>query len=205
MAADLLRRPIEAAAGPGPVMGVVTLLGGVGGVVHAALRDRSGRLHAKGVRGLRLSLARIDAMTPPEFEVAVRDLLVRDGVPARHVGRRNDQAADVIAEDPRRGRIVLQCKHTTVGGGVGAPVMYQVKGTAGPAHGARHAVVVTNGNVTREARRWGDRHGVHWVDRARLRQWAEEGRSLPEVAGLPLGRRGRVGRGLRGPGTAGAP
>lgn len=94
---------------------------------------------------------------------------------AQQVGQAGDQAADVIGQHAQRGRIVLQAKHTTVGGKVDSKVMYQVKGTAGPVHKADVAVVGTNGGFTRDAKAWGERHQVHWVDRERLRQWPEEG------------------------------
>ncbi|MBT2410712.1 restriction endonuclease [Streptomyces sp. ISL-12] len=152
-------------------------------------RDRA-RLAA-----LRLTLAELDAMDDRDFEHALRDLLVRDGWPARRVGGGGDQAADVIGDHAVRGRIVVQAKHTRVAGKVGSSVMYAVKGTAGPAHGADHAVVVTNGSFTRDAMAWGDRYGVHWVDREKLRRWAEDGSALHELLGLPARTRGaRFGR-----------
>jgi restriction system protein len=138
---------------------------------------------------LRITLAQLDAMDDRDFEFALRDLLLRDGWNARQVGRQGDQAADVIGEDRQRGRIVLQAKHTTVAGKVGSSVMYQVKGTAGPAHGANTAVVVTNGSFTRDAKTWGERHQVHWVDRDRLRQWAEHGAPLQDLLRLPTARK----------------
>lgn len=134
---------------------------------------------------LRLSLDQLDAMGDRQFEFALRDLMIRDGIRARQVGRQGDQAADVIGEDPRRGRIVVQAKHTRVGGKVGSQVMYQVKGTAGPVHRADISVVVTNGSFTRDAKTWGDRHQVHWVDRDRLRIWAEHGIALHDLLRLP--------------------
>jgi len=135
------------------------------------------------------------AMGDRQFEFALRDLMIRDGCTARQVGRQGDQAADVIAEDPRRGRIVLQAKHTTVGGKVSSHVMYQVNGTAGPVHGANFAVVVTNGSFTRDAQTWGNKHHVHWIDRDRLRLWAEHGTPLPDLLRLPApGRRRPFGR-----------
>ncbi|MFF2898617.1 restriction endonuclease [Streptomyces sp. NPDC057966] len=123
-----------------------------------------------------------------EFEFALRDLLVRDGWTARQVGQKGDQAADVIGQHTQRGRIVLQAKHTTVGGKVDSKVMYQVKGTAGPVHRADIAVVVTNGGFTRDAKEWGERHQVHWVDRERLRQWAHDGVPLHTLLRLPARR-----------------
>ncbi|WP_435848324.1 restriction endonuclease [Streptomyces decoyicus] len=108
-------------------------------------------------------------------------MLTRDGWSARKVGSQGDQAADVIGQDQQRGRIVLQAKHTKVGGKVGSGVMYQVKDTAGPIHGADIAVVVTNGAFTRDAKAWGERHQVHWVDPDRLRTWAELGTPLHDL------------------------
>jgi restriction system protein len=104
-------------------------------------------------------------------------------------GRRGDQAADVIGQDRKRGRIVVQAKHTRVAGKVGSAVMYQVKGMAGPVHGAQIAVVVTNGSVTRDTGMWGERHHVYWVDRDRLRGWAEHGTSLQDLLCLSHRRR----------------
>ncbi|MEU2389030.1 restriction endonuclease [Streptomyces sp. NPDC012461] len=133
-------------------------------------------------------LAELDALDDQAFERALRDLLVRDGWAARQVGRQGDQAADVIGRHPKRGRVVLQAKHTRTGARVGSAVMYQVNGTAGPVHRADAAVVVTNGSFTRDAKAWGERYGVYWVDRDRLRTWAEHGVPLHDLLYLP-GRR----------------
>ncbi|MFJ8669908.1 restriction endonuclease [Streptomyces sp. NPDC093600] len=165
------------------LLGLVLLAGAV-----AAWRVRQAaatrRLDRARLATLRITLADVDAMDDRRFEHALRDLLIRDGWPARRVGGGGDQAADVIGDHPQRGRIVVQAKHTRVGGKVGSSVMYAVKGTAGPAHKAHHAVVVTNGTFTRDAMAWGDRHGVHWVDREKLRRWAENGAALHELLGL---------------------
>jgi restriction system protein len=124
--------------------------------------------------------------------------MIRDGCTARRVGQQGDQAADVIAQHPCQGRIVLQAKHTTVGGKVGSHVMYQVKGTAGPVHGADIGVVVTNGSLTRDAKAWGDKHRLYWVDRERLRQWAEHGTPLNDLLRLPAAARRRPAVARRG-------
>jgi len=145
---------------------------------------RARQTRAEKLALLRITLADIDAMDDQAFEFALRDLLIRDGWSARKVGRKGDQAADVIGDHPQRGRIVVQAKHTRVGGKVGSSVMYAVKGTAGPVHKADHAVVVTNGAFTRDAMTWGDRHGVHWVDREKLQRWAESGAALHELLGV---------------------
>lgn len=164
----------------------------VAGAWRLLRRVRARRVRTRTLARLRLTLAELDAMDDVAFEFALRDLLVRDGWTARRVGRRGDEAADVIGQDRQRGRIVVQAKHTRVAGRVGSPVMYQVKGTAGPVHGAQFAVVVTNGSFTRDARAWGERHHVYWVDRDRLRNWAEHGTPLQDLLRMPCRRARRA-------------
>ncbi|MGW9067991.1 restriction endonuclease [Streptomyces yangpuensis] len=175
-----------------PLLLAAAMLAGALGAWRVASAVRGRRRDAERLAILRITLAEVDAMDDREFEYALRDLLIRDGWSARRVGGGGDQAADVISDHTHLGRIVVQAKHTRVGGKVGSSVMYAVKGTAGPAHRARHAVVVTNGAFTRDAMEWGDRHGVHWVDRDRLRRWSENGTALHELLGLSA----RVRRGL---------
>ncbi|OEJ29021.1 restriction endonuclease [Streptomyces agglomeratus] len=167
-----------------PFLLALVLLAGAVGAWRVARAVGGRRRDAERLAALQITLAEFDAMDDRQFEYTLRDLLVRDGWPARRVGGGGDQAADVIGDHQQRGRIVLQAKHTRVGGKVGSSVMYTVKGTAGPAHRADHAVVVTNGTFTRDAMAWGDLHGVHWVDRDRLRRWAENGTALHELLGL---------------------
>ncbi|MFJ6623105.1 restriction endonuclease [Kitasatospora sp. NPDC091335] len=177
-----------------PVLVAVAGLAAAGLAAWWWLRRAGEAARQQRLATFRLSLAQLDAMDDKQFEFALRDLLIRDGIPARQVGQQGDQAADVIGEDRLRGRIVVQAKHTKVGGKVGSQVMYQVKGTAGPVHHAEVAVVVTNGSFTRDAKAWGDKHAVHWVDRDALRRWAEGGVALPDLLRLPLrtARRGRL-------------
>ncbi|WP_459755789.1 restriction endonuclease [Streptomyces sennicomposti] len=167
-----------------PFLLALVLLAGAVGAWRIARTMQRRRSDAERLATLRITMAEFDAMSDRQFEYALRDLLIRDGWPARRVGGSGDQAADVISDHAHRGRIVVQAKHTRVGGKVGSSVMYAVKGTAGPAHRADHAVVVTNGTFTRDAMAWGDRHGVHWVDRDRLRRWAENGTALHELLAL---------------------
>ncbi len=143
--------------------------------------DRAAALRAAN---LSYDIAQIDAMSPAGFEHAVRDLMIRDQITARHVGQRGDQAADVIGTDRLGRTLVAQCKHTTTGGRVGARVMYEVNGTAGPAHGADLAIVVTNGGFTRDARVFATRHGIHLIDRTDLARWATNGTDLHTLLGL---------------------
>jgi restriction system protein len=167
-----------------PLLLALVLLAGAVGAWRIARTVQRRRSDAERLATLRITLAEFDVMDDRQFEHALRDLLIRDGWSARRVGGGGDQAADVIGDHTQRGRIVVQAKHTRVGGKVGSSVMYAVKGTAGPAHRADHAVVVTNGAFTRDAMAWGDRHRVHWVDRDRLRRWSENGTALHELLAL---------------------
>ncbi|WP_433259618.1 restriction endonuclease (plasmid) [Streptosporangium sp. CA-135522] len=133
---------------------------------------------------LRLSLADLDAMGAIAFEYATRDLMIRDGIKAWRVGQRGDQAADVIGRDCAGEVIVVQCKHTTTGNKVGAPVIYQVNGTASPIHGADIAVVVTNGAFTRDARQCAQAFRIHLIGREDLARWAEDGITLYQLLRL---------------------
>jgi restriction system protein len=173
------------------VLPAVAVSAGVTLAVRWARRAAAERAHAVRLASLRLTLEELDALDPTGFELAVRDLMVRDGIAARHVGQQGDQAADAIGKDATGRTFVAQCKHTTSGGRVTSRVMYEVNGTAGPAHGADIAVVVTNGTFTRDARAWGDRHHVYWIDRERLRQWAEDGVCLQRILRLPVRSRPR--------------
>ncbi|MGW7064626.1 restriction endonuclease [Streptomyces sp. NPDC054904] len=167
-----------------PFLLALVLLAGTAGGWRVARAAAGRRRDAERLAVLRITLAEFDAMDDRQFEYALRDLLVRDSWPARRVGGGGDQSADVIGDHRHRGRIVLQAKHTRVGAKVTSSVMYAVKGTAGPAHRADYAVVVTNGAFTRDAMAWGDQHGVHWVDRDNLRRWADTGTALHELLGL---------------------
>lgn len=115
-----------------PVLLALGLLAGAGVVWRFVQVARGRRREAERLAVLRITMAEFDVMDDRQFEHALRDLLIRDGWPARRVGGGGDQAADVIGNHAQRGRIVVQAKHTRVGGKVGAPVMYAVKGTAGP-------------------------------------------------------------------------
>ncbi|MFE7213499.1 restriction endonuclease [Streptomyces sp. NPDC001698] len=171
---------------------------GVWRIARAAVARRA---KAVMLARLRITLEECDAMDDRQFEYALRDLLIRDGFHARQVGRAGDQGADVIAEHRRLGRLVVHAKHTKVAARVGSHVMYQVNGTAGPVHQADIAVVVTNGHITRDAKTWGQRHHIHWVDRDRLGQWAQDGIPLHQLLRLPA-RRGRTKRAGLARGTA---
>ncbi|MFD3330208.1 restriction endonuclease [Streptomyces sp. NPDC058701] len=189
--AQAASRLLTKAAEAWPLLALICLAFAVGLACLRIRRSRRNRTDSERLARLRVTLAELDVMDDQQFEYSLRNLLIRDGWAATKVGRGGDQAADVIGVLVPLGRIVVQAKHTCVGGKVGSSVMYAVKGTAGPAHRADHAVVVTNGSFTRDAMAWGDRHGVHWVDRDRLHHWAQEGKALHELLGLSA-RRSRL-------------
>ncbi|MEU7990563.1 restriction endonuclease [Streptosporangium canum] len=145
----------------------------------AAARRRSARL-----RHLQLTLPQLDAMSPTEFERAVRDLMIRDGIAARHVGQRGDKAADVIGREHGGYVIVVQCKHTTTAAKVASRVIYEVNGTAAAAHGGDVAVVVTNGSFTRDARQIAGDFRIHPFGRDELSRWAAGEVSLQQLLKL---------------------
>lgn len=129
-----------------------------------------------------LGLPDVDGASPREFEIIVGNLLRRDGLSASLVGGGNDMAVDVVGSDQERGAVVaVQCKHTTKARKVGAPVLYQISGTAKTCYDATHQVIVTNGGFTEHARAWGrdPRHRVHLIDREALADWLH-GRSIYE-------------------------
>ncbi|MET8700053.1 restriction endonuclease [Kitasatospora sp. NPDC004723] len=129
--ATLLAKAAIAGARYWPVLVVLAATALVVAAVCWVRRRSADRARAARGAGLPLSLSGIDALDDQGFEFALRDLPVRDGWTARHVGRQGDQAADVTGRHPALGRIVLQAKHTTVGARISSPVMYQVKGAAG--------------------------------------------------------------------------
>ncbi|MCX4748088.1 restriction endonuclease [Kitasatospora sp. NBC_01287] len=131
---------------------------------------------------LRISPSRIDRLTPVQFEQFVSALLERAHCAiTRRGGRSNDMAADVLATTQDGVYLAVQCKHTQVGRKVDAPTMYEVNGTAGPEHGARVALVVTNGGFTKPALAFAERHEILTVGRDDLAKWANGTLTLADI------------------------
>ncbi|MFC8863275.1 restriction endonuclease [Streptomyces avidinii] len=126
----------------------------------------------------------IDGASPAGFEEMVRRLLERDGLQAKVVGGRGDQAVDVLAVDAAKRTLAVQCKHTTRGRRVGSEVLYRINGTAGPVYEAAQSMVVTNGFFTRDAAAWGKRHGILLIDRKALLAWAQDADHVCRVVAL---------------------
>lgn len=130
----------------------------------------------------------------------------RDGFEAEQVGGAGDDACDVRAVDAD-GRIwAVQCKHRRDGWDgkpTGVDALQQLKGTAGPVHSARVAVIITNGRFTMPALEWGARYGVRLIDRGRLERWAADRHPLWKVLdGVKPARRVPGQRRRRQPRTA---
>ncbi|MFE9804803.1 restriction endonuclease [Streptomyces goshikiensis] len=164
------------------------------------------RWEERRARGVRMPLEKIDALHHREFEFAVRDLMRRDGFEAERVGGAHDDVCDVRGVDAD-GRIwAVQCKHKRdgwEGKAISVDALQQLNGTAQPVHGARFAVLVTNGRFTLPALEWGETYGVLLIDRGRLELWAAEGRPLWKVLeGVKAARRLPGQRRQRLPGSA---
>ncbi|MBR7828693.1 restriction endonuclease [Actinospica sp. MGRD01-02] len=159
-----------------PALAYLSGLAVIGAGCVVAARRARGRIsmcsQIRRASGLTLTMLAIDEMAPRAFEEAIRDLMLRDGVSARHVGAAGDKVADVIGTDVEGAVYVAQCKHTTVGGKVGVRVIYEVNGTARPVHGADTALVVTNGTFTRDARGQAKDFAIYLIDREALHLWA---------------------------------
>lgn len=159
--------------------------------VGYAVRRVRWRGRALVARPAWLSLSQIDHLGHQQFEETVRDLLRRDGIRAHRVGGAGDRGADVIGSDAWGRRVVVQCKHTTVGGKVGDQVLQVVSGTARPIHKADLALIITNGGFTRNALKNAPDYAVLLVDRQLLGRWAAGGEPLYELLGVvdpPSGR-----------------
>lgn len=135
------------------VLGLVALLVLAGWIYRQVDQVRSEQLR---VEGLTYSLGQLDAMHHSAFEIALRDLLARDG--SRDVlrcGGRGDLGADVKGHDPLGRLWVIQCKHRRKGldgSAVGTPELQTLNGTGRPVHGGDVVVMVTNGRISGPAR-----------------------------------------------------
>jgi restriction system protein len=87
--------------------------------------------------------------------------------------------------------VVVQCKHTRKERKVGAGVIHEVNGTAGPAHQADVAVVVTNGSFTRDAQDRAARFRMALIGRQELERWTNQGAGIDEMLALGSRVRGR--------------
>ncbi|WP_329167530.1 restriction endonuclease (plasmid) [Streptomyces sp. NBC_01717] len=164
------------------VLGLLALLVLAGWLYRQVDQMRSAQLR---VEGLTYSLGQLDAMHHSAFEIAVRDLLARDGSrDALRCGGRGDLGADVKGHDPFGRLWVFQCKHRRRGldgSAVGTPELQTLNGTGRPVHGGDVVVMVTNGRISGPARDFARQQRLHLVDRRVLEQWARGARPLWEI------------------------
>ncbi|MEV0259930.1 restriction endonuclease [Streptomyces sp. NPDC050617] len=164
------------------VLGLPALCVLVGLAYRQVDRMRSARMRAAS---LTYSLGQLDAMHHSAFEVAVRDLLARDGSrDALRCGGRGDLGADVKGHDPAGRFWVLQCKHRSKGldgSAIGTPELQTLNGTGRPVHGGDVVVMVTNGKISGPARDFARQQRLHLVDRHVLDEWARGRRPLWEI------------------------
>ncbi|MGE7437408.1 restriction endonuclease [Kitasatospora sp. NPDC001175] len=128
----------------------------------------------------------IDKLSPAEFERAVLQLMVRDGLTGEVIGGRGDQAVDILAHSANGQPIAVQCKHTTIGAKVPSRVLYEVKGTSETVYGAKDSIIVTNGFFTRDALEWGTEYGIQLIDRDILIEWSKNGDHLYQLVELEI-------------------
>ncbi|GAA2687042.1 restriction endonuclease [Streptomyces lunalinharesii] len=173
---------------------ILGVAAGAGGVFWLHRRQQLAQWAQVQARALRFTLAQIDGLHYDAFEVAIRDLMIRDGCKATKQGGRGDDGCDVLGIDPQGRRWVLQCKHRKrgpEGKPVGVPELQVLNGTARQIHKADVVVMVTNGRMTRTAAPWAKNQKIHLVDRHVLGEWAAGARPLWEVLDrIPPPRRG---------------
>ncbi|GAA2470433.1 restriction endonuclease [Streptomyces mauvecolor] len=155
-------------------------------IFFGAAAEQRRKWEERRAQGLRIPLSQLDKAGHRAFEYAIRDLMRRDGFAAERVGGAGDDACDVRAVDAD-GRVwAIQCKHRRdgwAGSATGVGVLQQVNGTAAPVHGAKVAVVVTNGRFSGPAVAWAERHGIQLMDRHCLELWSQERQPLWEALG----------------------
>lgn len=151
-------------------------------------------------------------MNPEKFELLVCGVYAQLGYAVQHTPYTGDGGVDGILEKDGV-RCVLQCKR--VKGSVGRPILQQLYGAMGD-HSATRAIVVTTGNVSKQAKAFAHRKPIDIVELDQLRilvdqAYAEreivppdfqaEGMGFPgEVDTCPTcGRPLRTVRGRRGP------
>jgi restriction system protein len=143
---------------------------GAGAAAAAVVAAGAGWAALRRRRRPRLTVGVTDAMTGPQFEHYVADLMRRTGFRAVQVtGRTADLGADIIASTADGRRVVVQCKRHA--GSVGSPHVQRLNGTAWTIHRADVTMLVTTGRLTAHARDLAVRCGIVLVDRAALTAW----------------------------------
>lgn len=121
-------------------------------------------------------LAVADAMTGPQFEKYMADLLKFRGFQdVRVVGGAGDGGIDILARDSTGAQIACQCKRQAAN--VSVAVVRQLIGSVNHEHRGKIPYLVTTAMLTRPARDLARQARVHVVDRPLLGTWMAEIRS----------------------------
>ncbi len=116
-------------------------------------------------------------MDPREFELLVCKVYARLGYAVRPTPYTGDGGVDGILEKDGV-RYVLQCKRLK--GSVGRPVLQQLYGAMGD-HSATRAVVVTTGNVSRQAKAFAGNKPIEIVELDQLRSLVDQAYPASEI------------------------
>jgi HJR/Mrr/RecB family endonuclease len=128
-------------------------------------------------------LAKVDAMTGPEFEKYCAVLLRARGYRNISViGGTGDGGADILATAPDGTNVAVQCKRWKIS--VGPEVIHALIGTTSlRRHQGRTGIVMTNALVTPGAQHDAEDAGIQVVHRPTLQQWMLEARNEIEERG----------------------
>jgi restriction system protein len=165
------------------------LLAVVAGGTAAWLAARSRRLAARR-RWLfdQSCLPVVDAMSGPQFEAYVAELLRMDGHrDVRVVGGPGDGGADILSTEPSGRAIAVQCKRVTSPVPVG--VVRQLNGTLSHEHPGRSGVIITTSRLTRPAAELAAGARITVVDREALARWMGQARLAAQPAPVDGGSR----------------
>jgi restriction system protein len=147
------------------------------------VRERARRAAEETARARHIEVT--DAMTGPDFESWVANLLARSGFSGVTVcGGPADRGADVIATAPDGRRVVVQCKRHGAANRVGSAAVQKFAGTCRTIHRGEVCVIVTNGFFAAgDGRRLARDLGIGLVDRSALGAWAYTGVPPASVGG----------------------
>jgi restriction system protein len=116
-----------------------------------------------------------DAMSGPQFERYVAELLRTDGhQDVRLVGGPGDGGADILCTEPSGRRLVIQCKRQLAPVPVG--VVRQLNGTLAHEHPGRAGMLITTATLTRPAAGLAASAGITVIDRDGLARWMGDAR-----------------------------
>lgn len=104
-------------------------------------------------------------LSSAEFEEAVADILRGKGYRKVSVtGGAGDLQADIVAQDPRRRSVIVQCKRYSPDKKIGSREIQSFIGMAHVHHGAADGMFVTTSSYTVPAIQLAKRHGIRLVD-----------------------------------------